>query len=118
MSQGWQELAGQCVTVEVEGLPPMPWLKRMDASGVVDEAADRAFVKAMLGAGILTRVNHPAFVTAALTDEEIEHAVLDGARTYLELQEKTKLGTVCGGCKDEAALLMNEYIEKHFGQNQ
>ncbi|MBU4304772.1 MAG: iron-sulfur cluster assembly scaffold protein [Candidatus Omnitrophica bacterium] len=49
-----------------------------------------------------------------VTDHEIEDAVLEGARTYLELQEHTKLGTVCGQCKDEAARLMNEYIQKHF----
>lgn len=49
-----------------------------------------------------------------VTDHEIEHAVLEGARTYLDLQEKTKLGTVCGQCKDEATKLLNEYIKKHF----
>lgn len=49
-----------------------------------------------------------------VTDHEIEDAVLEGVRTYLELQEHTKLGTVCGQCKDEAADLLNEYIKKHF----
>ena len=51
-----------------------------------------------------------------VTDKEIEHVVLEGVRTYLELQEHTKLGTVCGQCKDEATRLMNEYIQKHFGK--
>jgi len=50
-----------------------------------------------------------------VTDHEIEHAVLEGARTYYELQERTKLGTVCGQCKDEAADLLHRYIKKHFG---
>lgn len=50
-----------------------------------------------------------------VTDEEIEHAVLEGARTYLELQERTKAGTVCGQCKDESIRLMEEYKKKHFG---
>lgn len=49
-----------------------------------------------------------------VTDEEISHAVLDGARTYYELQERTKLGTVCGQCKDEAEKLLAEYIKKYF----
>jgi nitrogen fixation NifU-like protein len=49
-----------------------------------------------------------------VTDHEIEDAVLDGARTYLELQEKTKLGTVCGQCKNDATTLLNEYIKKHY----
>ena len=49
-----------------------------------------------------------------VTDQEIEEAVLEGVRTYLELQEHTKLGTVCGQCKDEAIRLMNWYKEQHF----
>lgn len=51
-----------------------------------------------------------------VTDHEIENAVLEGARTYYELQERTKLGTVCGQCKDEATRLLTEYIAKHFGK--
>ena len=51
-----------------------------------------------------------------VTDHEIERAVLDGARNLYELQERTKLGTVCGQCKPEATRLLNEYIKKHFGK--
>jgi nitrogen fixation NifU-like protein len=50
-----------------------------------------------------------------VTDEEIEHAVLEGARTFYELQEKTKIGTVCGQCKGEAESLLNKYVKEHFG---
>jgi len=49
-----------------------------------------------------------------VTDHEIEHAILDGARSFYEVQERTKLGTVCGQCKDEATKLIEEYIKKHF----
>jgi len=49
-----------------------------------------------------------------VTDHEIEDAVLEGARTYLEVQEKTKAGTVCGQCKDEIESLLGKYIKKHF----
>jgi nitrogen fixation NifU-like protein len=52
-----------------------------------------------------------------VTDLEIEHAVLEGARTFYELQEMTKLGTVCGQCKDEAEELLKHYIEKHFSES-
>jgi len=50
-----------------------------------------------------------------VTDHEIEEAVLDGARTFLELQERTKMSTVCGKCKDEADTLLRVYMKKHFG---
>ncbi len=49
-----------------------------------------------------------------VTDHEIEDAVLEGARTLLELQERTKMSTVCGKCKDSAETLLREYIKKHF----
>ena len=49
-----------------------------------------------------------------VTDEEIENAVLEGARTYTELQERTKLGTVCGKCKPRAVELLDQYKKKHF----
>ncbi|MBN1901204.1 iron-sulfur cluster assembly scaffold protein [Candidatus Sumerlaeota bacterium] len=52
-----------------------------------------------------------------VTDEEIERAVLEGARTYCELQERTKLGTVCGQCREEAEELMKKYIKTHFGED-
>lgn len=49
-----------------------------------------------------------------VTDHEVEEAVLEGARTLLELQEKTKMSTVCGKCKDEAEALLKVYLKKHF----
>ena len=51
-----------------------------------------------------------------ITDREIEQAVLDGARTFYELQERTKISTVCGECKPEATILLHDYIKKHFGK--
>ncbi|OGW81486.1 MAG: iron-sulfur cluster assembly scaffold protein [Omnitrophica bacterium RIFCSPLOWO2_12_FULL_44_17] len=49
-----------------------------------------------------------------ITDHEIEDAVLEGARTFYELQERTKIGTVCGQCKDEATHMVETFIKKHF----
>ena len=51
----------------------------------------------------------------SITDHDIEEAVLEGARTYFELQERTKLGTVCGQCKDEAEVLLEKFKHIHFG---
>lgn len=49
-----------------------------------------------------------------VTDHDIEEAVLEGARTYAELQDRTKIGTVCGDCEEEARKLMETYIHIHF----
>lgn len=48
-----------------------------------------------------------------ITDAEIEHAVLEGARTYYQLQERTKIGTVCGKCKEKSIKLLEEYKAKY-----
>jgi nitrogen fixation NifU-like protein len=49
-----------------------------------------------------------------ITDQDIEHAVLEGARTFYELQERTKAGTGCGECQEEVAQLLEAYKEEHF----
>lgn len=49
-----------------------------------------------------------------ITDQEIEHAVLDGARTFYDLQEMSKVGTGCGECKEEVTQLLEAYKAKHF----
>lgn len=45
-----------------------------------------------------------------ITDHDIEEAVKSGARTWGQLQEATKIGTVCGGCKTQAEELLHEYV--------
>ena len=44
-----------------------------------------------------------------VTDKDIENFVREGGKTFEELQEKTKLGTVCGSCIDKAKDLLHEY---------
>lgn len=45
-----------------------------------------------------------------ITDKDIEDAVKKGSRTWEGLQNATKIGTVCGGCKAEASELLHEYV--------
>lgn len=45
-----------------------------------------------------------------ITDRDIEEAVKKGARDWTTLQERTKIGTVCGNCKKEASELLHEYV--------
>jgi len=44
-----------------------------------------------------------------ITDKDIETAVKAGARSWQQLQEATKIGTVCGGCKEKAEELLHEF---------
>ncbi|MDR1443760.1 MAG: iron-sulfur cluster assembly scaffold protein [Treponema sp.] len=44
-----------------------------------------------------------------ITDKDIENAYHNGARTWEQLQQATKIGTVCGGCKEKALELLHEF---------
>ena len=45
-----------------------------------------------------------------ITDKDTEEAVKAGARDWQKLQEATKIGTVCGGCKSKAEELLHEFV--------
>ncbi|HCM29040.1 MAG: iron-sulfur cluster assembly scaffold protein [Treponema sp. GWB1_62_6] len=45
-----------------------------------------------------------------ITDKDIETAVKSGSRTWEDLQNATKIGTVCGGCKDKASELLHGFV--------
>jgi nitrogen fixation NifU-like protein len=44
-----------------------------------------------------------------ITDKDIENAFHNGARNWEDLQQATKIGTVCGGCKEKALELLHEF---------
>lgn len=50
-----------------------------------------------------------------ITDLDIEEAVLDGAVTLEQVQDKTKVGTGDPACIPEVEQLIRFYREKHFG---
>ena len=49
-----------------------------------------------------------------ITDKDIETAYKEGARDWEGLQERTKIGTVCGNCKDRALELLHQ-LEHLYG---
>lgn len=49
-----------------------------------------------------------------ITDEDIRMEVLEGARDFHTLQERTKLGTVCGNCQEKAKEVQAAYVKKYY----
>lgn len=45
-----------------------------------------------------------------VTDHDIEQAVREGAKTWEQLQDATKIGTSCGKCKEKGEKLLHEYV--------
>jgi nitrogen fixation protein NifU and related proteins len=50
-----------------------------------------------------------------VSDKDIIQAVKDGARTFEELQFRTKISTVCGQCKEEAERILHESVHLYTG---
>ncbi|NTW68304.1 MAG: iron-sulfur cluster assembly scaffold protein [Chlorobiaceae bacterium] len=103
------------VAIELGGLPD----NKIHCSVLGDKALRAAINDYYTRNGMTDRVKKEQVKVICqcmnVTDHDIEDAVLEGARTYLELQEHTKLGTVCGQCKDEAEVLLGKYKHIHFG---
>ncbi|MGE5307873.1 MAG: iron-sulfur cluster assembly scaffold protein [Deltaproteobacteria bacterium] len=104
------------VAKELGGLPE----HKIHCSVLGDKALRAAIDDYYTRQGMVDKVrkekSHIICNCLGITDKEIEEAVLEGARTYLELQEKTKIGTVCGKCKEKSIELMEKYKKEHFGQ--
>ncbi len=52
-----------------------------------------------------------------ITNKDIEEAVLEGAKTFEDVQKRTKIGISDKNCIPEAKKLIKYYKEKHFGKN-
>jgi nitrogen fixation NifU-like protein len=107
-------LSARDVQQELGGLPE----HKVHCSVLGDKALRAAINDYYRRAGMPERVaDEGARVVCecmSVTDAEIEEAVLEGARTFYELQEMTKLGTVCGECEGEATELLEFYYNRHF----
>jgi len=44
-----------------------------------------------------------------ISDKDIENAFIKGAKTWELLQQATKIGTACGGCREKALELLHSY---------
>jgi nitrogen fixation NifU-like protein len=60
-------------------------------------------------AGMLKEASTEICHCLGISDKDIEEAFLKGARSWEQLQQATKIGTVCGGCKEKALELLHEF---------
>lgn len=115
MEQAYK-LSPKDIAKELGGLPE----NKVHCSVLGDKALRAAINDYYKRNGMLDKVkNEEAKVVCEcmnVTDKEIEEAVLEGAKTFLEIQEHTKAGTVCGKCKEDILQLLDEYKKEHFGE--
>ncbi len=103
------------VAKELGGLPE----NKIHCSVLGDKALRAAINDYFIRNGMNDRVQKVQARTVCqcmnVTDHDIEEAVLEGARTFYELQEHTKISTVCGLCKEDAEAELQKYVHLHFG---
>ena len=108
------KLTPKDITNELDGLPD----NKIHCSVLGDKALRMAindyYSKNEMENKVITEEAKIICECMEITDHEIEEAVLEGARTFYELQEITKISTGCGECRQDASLLMHEYISRHF----
>ena len=51
-----------------------------------------------------------------VTTRDVEEAYKDGAKTWEALQERTKIGTVCGSCKEKTLNYLHE-LDHLYGED-
>jgi nitrogen fixation NifU-like protein len=60
-------------------------------------------------AGMLKEESTEICHCMGITDKDIEHAYLAGAKNWEQLQQATKIGTVCGNCREKAMELLHGF---------
>ncbi|MDD5731104.1 MAG: iron-sulfur cluster assembly scaffold protein [Candidatus Omnitrophica bacterium] len=112
------QLSSHDIAKALGGLPE----HKIHCSVLGDKALRAAIDDYYTRAGMLDKVKqekeHIICQCLGITDKEIENAVLEGARNYYELQERTKIGTVCGKCKEKSLELLEKYKAKYFGNTK
>ena len=110
------KLSSHDIALALGGLPE----HKIHCSVLGDKALRAAIDDYYTRNGMLDKVKqekeHIICQCLGITDAEIENAVLEGARNYYQLQERTKAGTVCGKCKEKSLELLERYIAVHFGK--
>jgi nitrogen fixation protein NifU and related proteins len=109
------QLSPKDIARELDGLPE----HKIHCSVLGDKALRAAINDYYTRNGLLNKVQHQKeriiCECMGITEGDLAHAVLEGAKTYIELQERTKMGTVCGKCKEKSILALEKYKKEYFG---
>jgi len=107
-------ISGKDINRELGGLPDA----KIHCSVLGDKALRSAIDDYYRRNDMPDRIHHPDKKIVCncmeVSEADIEHAVLEGARSFEEVSEMTKAGTGCGGCRDDVITVMERYVKYHF----
>lgn len=106
----------QDIVKRLSGLPS----RKFHCSVLADKALQAAINDYYKKSGQLDKVNESQVKIIdkilKITDHDIEDAVLEGVRTFEQLQKRTKIGIQDKTCIPQAEELLRFYIEKYFAE--
>jgi nitrogen fixation NifU-like protein len=112
------KLSSQDIAKALGGLPEHKIHCSVLGDKALRAAIDDYYIRQGMPDKVKEEKEHVICQCLGITDAEIENAVLEGARNYYQLQEHTKIGTVCGKCKEKSLELLEKHKAKYFNQNQ
>ena len=96
------------IVQKLEGLPSF----KIHCSVLGDKALRAAidnYLEITGRAGLFVEASEVICNCLGITDKDIENSFHNGARNWEQLQQATKIGTVCGGCKEKAMDLLHSF---------
>jgi len=105
------------ITDYLGGIPPRKFHCSVLADKVFREAVNDYFRKTGQLDRIVEKKAKIVDKVLKITDVDIEHAVLDGAVTFEEVQRKTKVGIHDKECVQEVKDLIESYKKKYYGDD-
>jgi len=108
------KLRPQDILARLGGLPP----RKIHCSVLGDQALRAALRDYLVKSGQEDRIPEEPERTVCyclqVSEQDIEDAVIEhGVRTFEELQQRTKVATGCGECRDEAERVLNRVLAEY-----
>jgi len=108
------KLRPQDILARLGGLPP----REIHCSVLGDQALRAALRDYLVKSGQEDRIPEEPERTVCyclqVSEQDIEDAVIEhGVRTFEELQQRTKVATGCGECRDEAERVLNRVLAEY-----
>ncbi|OGK08575.1 MAG: hypothetical protein A2Y63_02230 [Candidatus Riflebacteria bacterium RBG_13_59_9] len=108
------KLRPQDILARLEGLPP----RKIHCSVLGDQGLRAALRDYLVKTGQEDRIppepNRTICYCLQVSEKDIEEAVIEhSVRTFEELQERTKIATGCGECRDEAERVLSQVLDEY-----
>ena len=98
------------ITAKLEGLPDNKIHCSVLGDKALREAINDYYRKSGMEGKIIREKETIVCQCLNVSDRDIEETVKNGAKTFLELQEATKISTGCGQCRENAEEMFHLYL--------